>query len=50
MVQAQECRAKARECEEMAARVPEWELQELWKAMASKWRQLAQKVEAALSK
>ena len=50
MLQAQECRATARECEAMAARLPESELQELWKAMASKWRQLAQKAEAALSK
>jgi hypothetical protein len=50
MLEVQNCRAKARECEEMAARVPELELQELWKAMASKWRQLAQKVEAAVSK
>jgi hypothetical protein len=43
MPQADECRTKAQECEEIARQHRELQLKQLWEDMANKWRQLAEK-------
>ena len=47
MLREEECRTKAQECEEMAARVPESNLKRLWIEMATKWRHLARQVKTS---
>ncbi len=47
MLREEECRTKAQECEEMAARIRDPDLRQLWEEMATKWRHLAKQVQAS---